>query len=325
MAVYAVLGSTSWGATLAWLLAGNGHRVSLLCRSAAEAEAVNEIRSVARMPGLRLPAAVEAATSLPADCAGLVAAVPAQSLRDTLSRLSGGRDLPILCAAKGIEALSMLRMSELTTLAGWAPGRIAVLSGPNLAAEVAAGLPSAAVVASPSEAMARLWQAALSGSAFRVYRSADVTGVEIAGAAKNVIAIAAGIATGLGFGANTLAALVTRGLAEITRLGLALGAERQTFLGLAGVGDLTATCFSPLSRNQQLGLALAVGTAPAAAMMTIGHTVEGVTTAPVVAALAAAHGVEMPITAAVCAVLAGAKTAREAMADLLGRELTREG
>ena len=215
--------------------------------------------------------------------------------------------------------------------------RVALGAGTRTSSMPFASLASTWAGSTPSGSVKLRWNApyassrtkwslpALSGSAFRVYRSADVTGVEIAGAAKNVIAIATGIATGLGFGANTLAALVTRGLAEITRLGLALGAERQTFLGLAGVGDLTATCFSPLSRNQQLGLALAVGTAPAAAMMTIGHTVEGVTTAPVVAALAAAHGVEMPITAAVCAVLAGAKTAREAMADLLGRELTREG
>ena len=201
---------------------------------------------------------------------------------------------------------------------------ISVLSGPNLAAEVAAGMPSAAVVASTSDEAAQRWQTALSGRAFRVYRSSDVTGVEIAGAAKNVIAIAAGVATGLGFGANTLAALITRGLAEITRLGVALGAERETFLGLAGVGDLTATCFSPLSRNHQLGVALAGGSATGEAMAAIGHVVEGVASAPVVLELAASHGVEMPITAAVCALLSGRTTASEAMAALLGRELTRE-
>jgi glycerol-3-phosphate dehydrogenase (NAD(P)+) len=194
-----------------------------------------------------------------------------------------------------------------------------VLSGPNLAPEIAARLPAASVVASAAEGEAARWQDALAGPAFRVYRSTDVTGVEVAGAVKNVIALAAGAAFGREYGLNTVATIVTRGLAEMARLGAALGARAETFLGLAGVGDLTATCFSPLSRNRRMGELLALGRSPEEALRAVGGVVEGVPTAPVALELARRHGVEMPITEQVAAVLRGAESVEGAMAALLGR------
>jgi glycerol-3-phosphate dehydrogenase (NAD(P)+) len=325
MASYAVLGATSWGTTLAWLLATNGHSVTLLTRTEAEARAVEARRGLARLPELTLPPEV---TVRPPDGRaspdGLVVAVPAQSVRASIPAVAWLRETPLLCAAKGIETGTGLRLTEVIAASGWPVGNLSVLSGPNLASEVARGLPAAAVVAAPQLADAQRWQRALSGRAYRVYTSTDVTGVQIAGAAKNVVAIAAGVATGLGFGANTLAALVTRGLAEITRLGTALGGRSETFLGLAGVGDLTATCFSPLSRNHRLGQALVSGEPLPAALARIGQVVEGVATAPVVLSLARQHGIEMPITAEVCALLSGEVDARTALRNLLARELTTE-
>jgi glycerol-3-phosphate dehydrogenase (NAD(P)+) len=179
-------------------------------------------------------------------------------------------------------------------------------------------------VAAATENEAAHWQQALSGGAFRVYSSNDVTGVELGGALKNIIAIAAGACAGLGFGANAIAALMTRGLAEMTRLGVALGARPLTFQGLAGVGDLSATCYSPLSRNRRLGEMLARGATPAAALKEIGEAVEGAATAPVALSLARQQGIEMPITEQVCAVLAGAADIQTAMAGLLARALTSE-
>jgi glycerol-3-phosphate dehydrogenase (NAD(P)+) len=215
-------------------------------------------------------------------------------------------------------------MSEVLAASGWAAERIAALSGPNLAHEVLRGDPAAAVAASTDEARAAQWQIALSGPRFRVYSSTDIVGVELAGATKNIIAIAAGVAAGLGFGANTIAALVTRGLAEMTRLGVACGADFATYLGLAGVGDLTATCFSPLSRNRRLGELLAAGLTPAEAVARIGEVVEGATTAPVVLGLADARGVDVPITQEVVAVLRGEIMVKDAIDDLLSRGLKRE-
>lgn len=320
MAAFAVLGATSWGTTLAWLLATNGHQVSLLCRTEEEAAAVSAQRGLERLPMVQLPVAV---TPLPMAraraAAGIVAAVPAQSMRAALTTLPGFRDVPILSAAKGLEHGTDLRMSQVIAAAGWLPQRISVLSGPNLAREVGAGLPAAAVVASTEPGQAAMWQLALSGRTFRVYMSADVPGVELGGALKNIVAIAAGACAGLGLGANAMAAVMTRGLAEITRLGAALGAQPLTFQGLAGVGDLSVTCMSPLSRNHRCGALLARGATPAAAIAEIGEAVEGAETAPVALELARRLGIEMPITEQVCAVLAGTADVRTAMAELLGR------
>lgn len=323
---YAVLGATSWGLTLAGLLAGNGHAVTVLARTPAEAEGVNARRGLARIPELVLPSNVAAlaASEAPAAFEGLVVAVPAQSVRATLRSLPGLRGTPVLSAAKGIEFGSMLRVSEVITAEGWQRPAIAVLSGPNLAHEIARGLPAASVVAAQADAEAARWQSALSGPAFRVYRSSDAIGVELGGALKNVVAIAAGVAAGLDMGANAMAAIMTRGLAEMTRLGAALGADPLTFQGLAGVGDLAVTCYSPLSRNHRFGELLAHGETPATAAGIVGEAVEGAATAPVAVALAGRLGVEMPIAEQVTAVLEGRASIAGAMQALLGRALTAE-
>jgi glycerol-3-phosphate dehydrogenase (NAD(P)+) len=324
---FAVLGATSWGLGLGWILAGNGHAVRVLVRSANEAADVTARRGIARMPELRLPDSVTVVTqdAWPVPGEGLVVALPVQRLADGLAAVPAWQSAPLLLASKGIELTTGARPSEVAARSGWPLDGVAVLSGPNLSREVVRGLPAAAVVASASEATAEWWQRAFSGHTFRVYRAQDVTGVELAGAMKNVIAIAAGVAWGLGFGANTVASLLTRGLAEMARLGVAMGADEATYLGLAGVGDLAATCFSPLSRNRRFGELLAAGQSPAAAAQAIGETVEGRTTAPIVLELARRHHVEAPITAAVCAVLDGAVDIAGAMTSLLSRGLTSEG
>lgn len=322
---YAVVGATSWGVTLAWLLSLNHGRVLLIVRDQGEADRVRAAGGVARLPEVRLPARVDILPEVPApgDLAGIVFAVPAQSMRAAVERLQPHGSPPLLSAAKGLELSSGLRMSEVLGR-GQPAGRIAALSGPNLAHEIARGLPAAAVVASTSDETARMWQRALSTPFFRLYTSRDVVGVELAGALKNVVAIAAGAASALDLGANAMAAIVTRGLAEITRLGVALGADPLTFQGLAGVGDLAATCFSPLSRNHRLGELLASGYPPERALAEIGEAVEGAPTSRVALRLAAAAGVELPIAAQVAAVLAGECDARGAMAELLTRPLKPE-
>jgi len=312
--------------TLAWLLAGNGHHVLLVVRSEREAAEVSRRRGIERMPEVRLLAAVDVipVTRVPLDIDGMLVAVPAQSLRGAVAAPGLSREVPVLSAAKGFEHDTTMRMSEVFVASGWDPAKVAVLSGPNLAHEIARGLPAAAVVACPDEVQAARWQQAISGSAFRAYRSTDVVGVEVAGALKNVIAIAAGAAAGLDLGTNTDATILTRGLAEMTRLGVALGADPLTFQGLAGVGDLAATCFSPLSRNRRLGELIAKGQFPADALADIGEVVEGVATAPAAVELARANGVELPIAAQVAAALQGQTTVMGAMAELLGRTLKPE-
>jgi glycerol-3-phosphate dehydrogenase (NAD(P)+) len=307
--------------TLAWLLRSNGHSVNLCVRSETERESVQTVRGVARLPDVELDAGVVVHTGWPVDPGvdGIVLAVPAQAMRATLSSLEADRSLPILCAAKGIEHGTARLMSEVAADCGWPSDLVAVLSGPNLAHEIARGLPAAAVVAASRLDEAQRWQKALSTGSFRVYTSNDVVGVELAGALKNVIAIAAGAAVGLGMGANTVATIVTRGLAEITRLGVALGADASTFQGLAGVGDLAATCYSPLSRNRQLGELLATGRTAEAALAEIGETAEGAATASVAVSLGRRHGVELPITDQVSAVLLGEASVAEAMSKLLTR------
>ena len=319
---FVVCGATSWGVTLASVLSLNHERVVLVTRHAAEADAVRDRRGIERLPEVSLDARVSVVAKPPAPgtVKGVLLAVPAQSLRAAASRFAGHNQVPVLSAAKGIELTTGLRMSEILAET-WPMGLIAALSGPNLAHEVARGLPAAAVVASTGAETALLWQQALATPAFRLYTSNDVIGVELAGALKNVVAIAAGAAVGLNLGANAVAAIVTRGLAEITRLGLVLGADRATFSGLAGVGDLTVTCFSPLSRNHRLGELLAAGIDPASALKQIGEAVEGAATAGVAVQLAHRVGVEMPIAREVAAVLAGERRVAEAMSLLLTRPL----
>lgn len=326
MSRYAVLGATSWGTTLAWLLSQNGNDVFLVTRSEGEAGDVASRRGIERLPEVVLPDAVHVCTlsGLTQPLAGLIVATPAQALREAVSAPAVSRSVPVVSAAKGLEHGSKARMSEVLIASGWPGSLVAALSGPNLAHEVARGLPAAAVVACSDEDLAGLWQEAFSASRFRVYRSTDVVGVEVAGALKNVIAIAAGAASGLGFGTNTMATILTRGLAEMTRLGMALGADALTFQGLAGVGDLAATCFSPLSRNRRLGELVASGLTPAESLAEIGEVVEGVATAPVAVELGRAHGVELPIAEQVAEALAGRVTVMGALARLLGRSLKPE-
>lgn len=326
MPAFAVLGATSWGVTLAWLLARGSTTVTLLVRDESEAHAVTARRGIPRLPEVTLPptVGVELAAGFTGRVDGLVVAVPSQSLRASVSAFRLPRTVPVVSGVKGIESETGRRMSEVLVDCGWAPGLVSALSGPNLAHEIARGLPAAAVIACTDEGHAAEWQRALSVGSFRAYRSADIIGVELAGALKNVIAVAAGAAAGLGFGANTVAAIVTRGLAEMSRLGVALGAKAITFQGLAGVGDLAATCFSPLSRNRRLGELLAAGEGPAEALALIGETVEGATTAPIALSLARRHGVDVPITEQVTLVLRGESTVPAAVLHLLSRTLKQE-
>ena len=326
MPAFVVAGATSWGVTLAGILARGGAEVTILARTANEAATVDRERGLARLPGFELPAAVQIAPidDAPATPDGIVVAVPAQSFRATAQHPALSREVPVLSAAKGIEHGSLLRMSEVLATCGWPAERISALSGPNLAREIVAGLPAASSVASRGEAEAEMWQRALSTSRFRVYRSADLVGVELGGALKNVVAIAAGVGAGLGLGANALASLTTRGLAEITRLAVAEGASATTLLGLAGVGDLMATCYSPLSRNHRFGERLAAGDTPEQAMDAAGGVVEGAATAPVALALAARHGLDMPIAEQVNAVISGESSVAAALEALLSRDLRAE-
>ncbi|MEX0783566.1 MAG: NAD(P)H-dependent glycerol-3-phosphate dehydrogenase [Dehalococcoidia bacterium] len=322
---YAVLGATSWGLTLAHLLCRGGAEVTLLVRDRDEANRLQTERGIPRLPELVLPDSVHVAVQAEwSGGDGLVAAVPAQSLRTALGGVALPRDIPLLSAAKGIEHGTLLRMSEVAIELGWPSELVGVISGPNLAHEVARGLPAASVIAAASEDTAAAWQSALSTGAFRCYRSRDVVGTELGGALKNIIAIAAGAAAGLDLGANAIAAIMTRGLAEMTRLGVALGADPATFLGLAGIGDLAATCYSPLSRNHRLGELLARGATPAEALAQIAETVEGAATTPVALQLGHRVGVELPIAEQVGAVLDGTSTVGQAMVSLLSRALRSE-
>jgi glycerol-3-phosphate dehydrogenase (NAD(P)+) len=227
--------------------------------------------------------------------------------------------VPVVCATKGIEPESAKLMPEVMVEQGLRPEQICVLSGPNFSAEIASGLPAATVLAARESEVAALARAAFGSERFRVYTSEDVIGVALAGSLKNVVAIACGISDGLGYGQNAKAALMTRGLAEITRLGLACGARATTFLGLAGVGDMIATCESDLSRNRRLGLAIAAGRSLSEATAAAGGVVEGIGTTSAALTLATAHSVEMPIASELHAVLFEGKPPRQSMADLMRR------
>lgn len=324
MARAAVIGTTSWGTTLAVLLARNGHNVSLLARTAAEADALNAAHENARhRPGLAFPATLNATIDPEALATAelILLAVPSASLRTNLTRLAPAFDqeAAILSAVKGIEPDTCLRMSEVIRAFGIENERIMVLSGPNFATEIAAGLPAAAVVAGRDSSRIRRAQSMLNGPTFRVYTSDDVAGVELGGALKNVVAIACGLSDGLGYGANARAALITRSLAETTRLGVAAGAVPLTFLGLAGIGDLLLSCTSDTSRNRRFGLALAHGLSLEAASASIEGVVEGAVTTRAIPGLARRYKVELPICAALHAVLFEGKPPIEAGRELMSR------
>lgn len=326
----AVMGAGAWGTALAKLLADGGSQVRLWARRGDIAAQINETRhNPDYLPGASLPDRVRATADAAEALDGLTTvllAVPAQTMRANLEAwtplLTGGATL--VSVAKGIELDTLMRMSQVVAAVTRVDqGQVAVLSGPNLAGEIAAGQPAATVVACTDSGRAVTLQRMLNTGYFRPYTNADVIGTEIGGACKNVIALACGMAAGVGLGENTAAAIITRGLAEITRLGVALGARGDTLAGLAGVGDLVATCTSPRSRNRSFGERLAHGEAmtstPGAVGIKDGHVVEGVTSCQSVLALASSYDVEMPLTDAVHQVCHRGLSVNDAVALLLGR------
>ncbi len=296
-----VVGAGSWGTTFACLLRDNGHEVTLAARDLEQVEAIAATGRNPRYAQTADLAGVEAALidDAPYTDAELVAvAVPSRVFGDVVADLPG--DAPVLSLTKGLDPATGERLSTLVS------GRpVAVLSGPNIADEIVRGLPAAAVVASDDLELAVRLQVAVNSILFRVYVSDDIAGVELCAAAKNVIALAAGGADGLSLGDNSKAALVARGLAEMRRLAESAGARPDTFAGLAGMGDLIVTCWSPSGRNRRAGELIARGARPDEAAAEIGMVVEGLTTAPVVRDLSHRLGIELPITEGVCAVLEG--------------------
>ena len=320
----AVLGAGAWGTAIGISLCAR-HEVTLWARDAALLAAMRASRSNERyLPGFPLPPALALAGELSAALGGaglILAAVTSNGLRATLRAVrETGSNTPLVWLCKGFES-EQAKLPHQVCAEELPPAvSRAVLSGPSFAQEVARGLPAALALASADGGFARTAARALHGAALRIYPSEDVAGVEVAGAVKNVMAIAAGISDGLGLGLSARAALITRGLAEMTRLGLALGGRAETFMGLAGAGDLVLTCTGDLSRNRRVGLALARGAQPAAVLAEMGHIAEGVFTARAVARVADERGIEMPITRAVCRVLEDPQRARAAVQELLARE-----
>ena len=320
-ATVAVLGAGSWGTALAIQLARCGHRVLLWGRDAEAMARLGAERVNARyLPEASLPAAITPVASLDIARAAeeLLIATPSHAFRETVAALGPGIRR-LAWATKGLEEGTGRVLHEVAAEILGPEAKLAVLSGPTFAREVARGLPTAVTVAANDGPYADHLAAALHGGAFRVYTSNDLLGVGLGGAVKNVIAIAAGMADGLGFGANTRAALITRGLAEIMRLGRKLGARSHTLMGLAGLGDLVLTCTDDQSRNRRFGLGLARGDSAAAAAARIGQTVEGVHVVAAVRLLSRRHRVEMPICEEVYRVLREGVAPREAVAALLGR------
>jgi len=309
-----VVGAGSWGTAAACLLRDNDHEVTLAARDPAQADAINETgrnpryATSARLDGIAA-ATIDTAPIAEADL--VVVAVPSRVFGEVVAPLPG--DAPILSLTKGLDPATGARLS---TVVGNRP--VAVLSGPNIADEIIRGLPAAAVVASDDLELAVRVQVAVHSVLFRVYVSDDVAGVELCAAAKNVIALAAGGADGLSLGDNSKAALVARGLAEMRRLAESAGARPDTFAGLAGMGDLIVTCWSPSGRNRRAGELIARGARPEEAAAEIGMVVEGLTTAPVLRDLAHRLEIELPITEGVCAVLEGTS-----LTDLVGQLMSR--
>lgn len=317
-----VIGPTAWGTTLAILLARNDVPTTLHARTVEEARRLEAAREhEGRLPGFAFPSALHAACDLELVAAAdlVCLAVPSRTLSANLEAIAPAvaPSATVLHATKGIEADTGRRMSQV--VAEHLPGRpLAVLSGPNLSHEVAAGLPSTTVIASV-DADLELLRAAFHSPSFRVYTSGDIIGVELGGALKNIIAIAAGMVDAFRYGDNAKASIITRGLAEISRLGVAAGAQALTFQGLAGVGDAIATSFSPLSRNRRLGEAIAGGASLAEALAGLGETAEGAATIPAALVLADRLGTDMPITRGLHDILYGGVDPHAAVKALLTR------
>ncbi len=327
----AVVGAGSWGTAFAAMLAERHGDVALWAR---EPEVCADIRESgenrAFLPGVRIPRTVRATTDLGEALGGrtvVAFAVPAQHLRGVAERAAPclAAEASLVSLAKGVETGTLLRMTEvLAQVLGVPAARLAVLSGPTFAREVAEGKPAGATVASADRARAVALQAVLSGSRFRLYAETDVTGTEIGGALKNVMAIAAGMADGLAFGHNARALLISRGLAEIARVGAALGADPRTFSGLAGLGDLVLTCTGDLSRNRTLGVRVGRGERVDAILGGMTMVAEGVETARAAVGLSRATGVPMPISEQVDLILHEGKDVRDAVSELFARSLKME-
>ncbi len=328
-----VIGAGSWGTTLADLLAKKGHAVTLW---AYEPELVSEMAATGIngifLPGIRLSPGLRFTNSLEEAVAGkalLLFAVPSQLVRGVIGSVLPfiPADAVIVSASKGIELDSLMTVSQIyqELIPPALFGRFSVLSGPSFAREVAQDMPTAVVAAAAEADVARRVQEIFTTPFFRVYTNTDIVGVELGGAIKNVIALAAGISDGLGFGNNTRAALITRGLAEMTRLGRAMGARGETFAGLAGMGDLVLTCTGDLSRNRTVGMKLGKGMRLEEILAEMRMVAEGVKTAESARSLARKLGVDMPITEKVYSVLYDDKPAREAVVELMMRDLKAEG
>jgi len=325
-ATVAVIGAGSWGTALAMQLARNGVPTQLWGRDAEQMATMADQRCNPRyLPGLPFPEGLTPGSDLNAILEvsdHLLVTVPSHAFRDMLKQIApqlkpGAR---IAWATKGLEPGSRRMLHQIIAEELGETQPCAVISGPTFAKEVAKGLPTAVTIASRDESTAAFFASCLHGGTFRAYTATDVVGVELGGACKNVLAIAAGIADGLGFGANTRAALITRGLAEMMRLGVKLGGHPETFMGLAGLGDLVLTCTDNQSRNRRVGLALGEGSSLDEAIASIGQAVEGVKSAPEVHLLAQEQGVEMPIIEQVYRVLYQGETARDSVAALLQRD-----
>jgi glycerol-3-phosphate dehydrogenase (NAD(P)+) len=318
----AVVGAGAWGVALANVAARAGRSVTLVARDEPTAAAIGKSRESPHLRGIRVDAHVEVRATLEPDAAAVLLAVPAQALREVAAKVQIAPATPVIACAKGIEQQTLRFMTEVIaeTLPHATP---AILSGPSFAADVGKGLPTAVTLAAPDATLAQDLARAIGVPTFRVYHSTDVRGVEIGGAAKNVLAIAAGIVAGKKLGASAAAALVTRGFAELARFGEAFGGRPTTLMGLSGLGDLILTCTSSQSRNYSLGVALGEGVPPQRAGA--GKLAEGAFTASALVELASRKGIEMPISAAVATVLAGKLTIDAAIEALLMRPFRAEG
>jgi glycerol-3-phosphate dehydrogenase (NAD(P)+) len=323
----AVIGAGAWGTTLGHLLAGKGMAVRLWAYEPEVVEAIRTRReNTLFLPGVSLAGALEATASLAEAVQGrdwLIFAVPSHAARSVLTRMAAvlPGPVPVVAATKGIEegTLALIAQVMRETLPGSMHGMLTILSGPSFAAEVCAGGPTAVTLAGEDLSLLGRLQGLLLTPTFRVYTGTDPTGVQLGGALKNVMALAAGVVDGLGLGHNARAALITRGLAEMVRLGTAMGADPRTFAGLSGLGDLVLTCTGPLSRNHAVGVELARGRALEDVIAGTRGVAEGVRTSRAALGLARRHGVEMPIVQAVCAVLFEGKPCRQAVNDLMER------
>ena len=321
-----VIGGGAWGTALAQVAASDGTKIMLWAREAEVVDAVNLTHeNPIFLPGISLSSDVRATANLGdlSDCALLLAVAPAQHLGGLLRGLER-RNQPIILCSKGMEQSTGRLMCDVARDAGWA-GPVAVLSGPTFAHEVAAGLPAAVTLAAADSATAQRFAEQIARPMLRPYVSTDVIGAEIGGVVKNVLAIACGVVDGAGLGQNARAALISRGFAEMTRYGLARGAQLETLTGLAGLGDLVLTCSSTSSRNFSLGRGLGTGQDAAMLLSDRNSVAEGAFSAAILVEDAARRGVDMPICAAVAQLVAGTLSAREAIATLMARPLKREG